>query len=49
MSYSTRYYQFVPEDVPAVMPDHRIDPDWPAFRDGRDPVLEWILAYRKDS
>ena len=43
VSYSTRYYKFVDEDVPAVMPDQRIDPDWPAFREGRDPVMEWIM------
>src|SRR5215471_18776905 len=36
VSYSTRYYQFVDDDVPAVMPDQRIDPDWEAFRAGRD-------------
>jgi hypothetical protein len=44
MSYSTKYYKFVDEDVPAVMPDQRIDPEWTAFRAGRDPVMEWILA-----
>lgn len=44
VSYSTRYYKFVDEDVPAVMPDMRIDPDWAAFRSGRDPVMEWILS-----
>jgi peptidase S41-like protein len=46
VSYSTRYYQFADEDVPAVVPDHRIDPDWEAFRAGRDPVMEWILAQK---
>jgi hypothetical protein len=44
VSYSTKYYKFLEEDVPAVMPDHRIDPDWTAFRAGRDPVMDWILA-----
>jgi hypothetical protein len=43
VSYSTKYYKFVEEDVPAVMPDERIDPDWPAFLAGRDPVMDWIL------
>jgi len=43
VSYSTRYYKFVDEDVPAVLPDVRIDPDWPAWRAGRDPVMDWIL------
>ena len=45
LSYSTRYYKFVDEDVPAVMPDKRIDPNWPAYKAGRDPVMEWIVAY----
>ena len=43
VSYSTRYYQFVDEDVPAVLPDERIDPIWPEWRAGRDPVMDWIL------
>ena len=48
VSYSTRYYKFQDEDTPAVMPDVRIDPSWEAFRVGRDPVMEWILAYSED-
>jgi hypothetical protein len=44
VSYSTRYYQFVDEDVPAVVPDQRIDPTWADFEAGRDPVLDWVLA-----
>jgi hypothetical protein len=44
VSYSTKYYKFLEEDVPAVMPDQRIDPEWAAFHAGRDPVMEWILA-----
>jgi hypothetical protein len=39
---STRLYKFQQQDTPGVMPDHRIDPDWPSFRAGRDPVMEWI-------
>jgi hypothetical protein len=46
ISYSTRYYKFLDEDVPALLPDVRIDPAWAPFREGRDPVLEWILAQR---
>jgi len=48
VSYSTRYYKFVDEDVPAVIPDKRIDPTWAEFRAGRDPVLEWILSAAAD-
>jgi hypothetical protein len=44
VSYSTRYYKFVDEDVPAVLPDVRIDPTWEDFRAGRDAVLEWVMA-----
>ena len=44
VSYSTRYYKFVEEDVPAVTPDQRVDPNWPDFRAGRDPAMEWILS-----
>jgi len=43
VSYSTKYYKFVDEDVPAVIPDKRIDPTWAEFKAGRDPVIEWIL------
>jgi hypothetical protein len=29
---------------PGVRPDVRIDPNWPDFVAGRDPVLDWILS-----
>lgn len=48
VSYSTRYYKFLDEDVPALMPDKRIDPSWEEYRAGRDPALDWILAYRAE-
>jgi hypothetical protein len=44
VSYSTRYYKFVDEDVPAVLPDMQIDATWADFRAGRDAVMDWILA-----
>lgn len=47
VSYSTRYYRFLNEDVPAFEPDIRINPDWKNFKEGRDAVLEWIIAYCK--
>lgn len=49
VSYSTRYYKFLDEDVPAVMPDKQIDPNWAAFLAGRDPVMEWILSLDSES
>src|SRR5216683_2876150 len=44
VSYSTKYYKFLDEDAPAVMPDKRIDPNWLDFKAGRDPVMDWILS-----
>ncbi len=44
VSVSTRYYRFLDEDLPAVMPHQRILPTWEDFRAGRDPVLQWIVA-----
>lgn len=44
VSYSSRYYKFQEQDTPAVMPDKLIEPDWQAYKAGRDPVMEWILA-----
>jgi hypothetical protein len=43
VSYSTRYYKFVDEDVPAVLPDTHIETAWVEFQAGRDPVMEWIM------
>ena len=43
VSYSTRYYKFLDEDVPAVIPDKLIPPSWDDFRGGKDGVMEWIL------
>jgi hypothetical protein len=45
VSYSTKYYSFLDPHKSVVMPDKRIDPSWPSFKKGRDPVMEWILAY----
>ena len=44
VSYSTRYYKFLEEDAPAVMPDNRIDPNRAGIKAGRDPVMDWILS-----
>ena len=43
VSYSTRYYKFLPEDG-LVRPDKEIQPTWAEWRAGRDPVMEWVLA-----
>lgn len=44
VSVSTQLYKFQEKDTPGVMPDKLITPDWAAYKIGRDPVLEWILA-----
>ncbi len=49
LSYSTKYYKFLEEDSPAVMPDKRMDPDWADFRGGRDAVMDWILSPDSES
>jgi hypothetical protein len=43
--YSTRYYRFVDRGPNAVQPDRSISPTWAEYREGLDPVLEWILRY----
>jgi hypothetical protein len=47
VSYSVELYKFAKTDTPGILPDKRIDPDWRSYLAGRDPVLEWILAYTK--
>jgi C-terminal processing protease CtpA/Prc len=47
VSYSTRYYQFLDQDVPAVMPDVRIDPAWPEWAAGQDSVMSWIVSHKR--
>jgi hypothetical protein len=43
VSYSTRFYIFLDSDVPALMPDKLIEPDWEIYPTGRDLILEWII------
>jgi len=45
ISYSTEYYSFAEKNVSAIVPDKQIDPSWESFKRGRDPAMEWILAY----
>ena len=47
VSYSTKNYKFLDEEVPAVLPDKRIDPTWADYKAGRDAVMDWILSYDK--
>lgn len=42
LSYSTRYYEFLPNSDALLAPHHEILPTWADWVAGRDPVLEWI-------
>jgi len=44
-SVSIDFYKFAEKDTAGLMPDKLIEPDWKSYQTGRDPVLEWILAY----
>lgn len=44
VSVSTRYYRFLDEDLPAVIPHQHIPLTWEDFRAGRDPAMEWIVT-----
>jgi hypothetical protein len=46
LRYSTRYYEFLPGSDNAIHPDQEIVPTWEQRKAGRDPVLEWALAFR---
>jgi hypothetical protein len=46
LRYSTRYYEFVPGGDNAIHPDQEIVPTWEQRKAGRDPVLEWALAFK---
>ena len=43
ISYSTRYYQFLPTDG-LLAPHKEILPTWADWKAGRDPVLDWIVS-----
>ncbi|MBV9611289.1 MAG: hypothetical protein JO091_02405 [Acidobacteriaceae bacterium] len=44
-SCATLHYRFQPlADLPTVMPDQRIDPEWTSYKRGVDPVMQWITG-----
>ncbi|HZB44357.1 MAG TPA: S41 family peptidase [Pyrinomonadaceae bacterium] len=49
VNYSIEFYKFQEKDTPGIIPDKRIDPDWPSYKRGRDPVMEWILNQKVSS
>jgi hypothetical protein len=44
--YSTEKYDFVKNGENVIRPDKEIDRNWNSYQAGRDPVLEWVLAYK---
>jgi hypothetical protein len=46
LRYSTRYYEFLPGGENIIRPDEEIRPTWDQVKTGRDPVLDWVLAFR---
>jgi hypothetical protein len=43
LCYSVRFYRFAEGGENLIRPDREIIPSWTEFKDGRDPVLEWVL------
>ena len=43
LCYSVRFYRFVEGGENLIRPDREIIPSWAEFKDGRDPVLDWVL------
>jgi hypothetical protein len=43
LHYSVRFYKFVETGENLIRPDQEIIPSWADFKDGRDPVLDWVL------
>ncbi|MDD3653917.1 MAG: peptidase S41 [Desulfotomaculaceae bacterium] len=40
--YSTKYFKWVDEDINTLEPDQVIEETFAAYREGTDPVMEWI-------
>lgn len=49
LHYSTQFYKFVESGENLIRPDHEIVPSWKDYKEGRDPVLQWILKYHPGS
>lgn len=47
--YSVKFYRFVKGGENVIRPDYEIVPSWNDYRSGRDPVLDWVLAYDETS
>ena len=44
MRASTLWYAFRKHGPNVVAPEKEITPTWDEVKNGRDPVLEWVLA-----
>ena len=45
VGYSVRFYDFAYNKENVIAPDHQARATWEELRQGRDPALEWCLAY----
>jgi hypothetical protein len=43
--YSVKFYRFVNGGENVIRPDQEIAPSWNDYKSGRDPVVDWVLAY----
>jgi hypothetical protein len=41
--YSVKFYRFASCAENLIRPDRQVSETWDAYREGRDPVLEWVL------
>ena len=43
LQYSTKYFKRTDKDLRTITPDKIIEPSFAEFKNGKDPVIEWIL------
>ena len=46
-SCSIRYYTFWDEDIPEMIMDVPFEPDFETWKQGKDPVMEWVLRQQR--
>lgn len=44
LQYSTKYFKRTDKNLKTITPDKIIEPSFTEFKNGNDPVFEWILA-----
>ena len=45
VQYSTKYFEYSDKDLNTITPDHSIEPSFKDFKEGIDPVYEWIVNH----